>query len=141
MDTIKLISDSGRTFEIPSKYSKFIEIIKETVDENDNDNEICISGYSDNSIGLVISYIEYYIKNPMNPIYKPIMDLDIYKLVNDKWYADFISTIDRKQLFELTNLADFLVVGPLLNLCLAKIATQLKGQKLEVYKEYFGISD
>ena len=68
---------------------------------------------------------------------KPIRSVDMAKVVEDVWDADFINSMPKKDLFQLTLAANYMDMTDLLHLACAKVATMIKGKSPEEIKRNF----
>lgn len=64
-------------------------------------------------------FLVHYHDNPMQELVRPLKS-NVLSHVIEKWYVDFIE-VDQEQLFDLMQVADYLNIKPLLDLCAVKV--------------------
>jgi len=67
-------------------------------------------------------------------IAKPIRSINMYKIVEDPWDAEFANSMTKRELFLLTLAANYIDCQSLLHLMCAKIATLIKGKNPDEIK-------
>jgi len=140
MKIIKLVSSSNDIIKIDSMYMNLSSIILE-LSENDNNEEIEVSlPFNTQVIKLVVDFCEYYSTDPLVLTNcNPLGTNDINQLMQ-KWYVEYIN-IPSELVFELMNIANYLIIEELIELTSVKIATILKGKSPEQIREHFNIKD
>jgi S-phase kinase-associated protein 1 len=113
------------TFE-GDKTAKVIELKEESL------TKVCF--------GKILEYMAYHFNNPAKEIDQPLKNKNMKENVSE-WDADFIDIpISNKDLlFALTNSANYLDVKPLLELCCAKIASELEGRTTEEMRKILNV--
>jgi len=67
-------------------------------------------------------------------IAKPIRSVDLRKSVEDQWDADFANSMTKRELFQITLVANYIDCQSLMHLMCAKIASLIKGKSPEEIK-------
>lgn len=79
----------------------------------------------------VVQYMKYHTDNPSKEIEKPLKSANMSEVVS-QWDADFVD-VDQELLFELILAANYMDIKPLLDLTCAKVASMIKGTRLESF--------
>ena len=87
----------------------------------------------------VITFCEHFKVAPLAEIQKPIKSGDMSSIV-DSWHAQYIDLED-EILFELLLAANYLDIGPLLELSSCKIASKIKDWSIDKIRDFFGIEN
>lgn len=122
--------DSGR-FETSKKAVSLSLLVGSMLSENtcdsDDNEEIPLVCVTSRVLGKVVEFLEYYVTVPIeeSTVAKGGQGpVHMCEVVNG-WYAEFIDTMDRDMLFDLTLAANYLEIPPLLSLTTTKIAVLL----------------
>lgn len=151
---ILLISKDGNSIEIPIEvrhYSKLINtMLPENEDESESEsedegiNEISLPNISTEMLNLIHTFLDYTVRNnPVINIPKPLNSSDLNEIFgpNNKWYADFMNSIEISTLFELINAANYLDCQILLDIGCATVASNIKGKTPEEIRNTFSIEN
>ena len=114
------VSQEGESFSVPIPVAKLSELVKSTIDEDEDEGgqEIPIPNVKAAVLSKVLEYCTHYQQEEMTPIETPLNSSNIEDLVQP-WYADYVE-VEQSMLFELVTAANFMDIKPLLDLtCLA----------------------
>lgn len=134
---LKLISKSKKEFPIQRKYAKMSKLIRTALENDEKEEEIPIVGVESHILELVVQYLKEHKGVEPQAIEKPLRSKKMSDVCPYKWDATYIDKIGdtRQQLYDLVLAANYLDIQPLLHLGCAKIASLIKGQPLEKFKE------
>ena len=156
---VTLVSSDGQEFKLPEKIASLSGLVKSTIGGTKNDGEadddegvsgdedegndenlvIPLGNVSGDHLADVVKFMEFYVKNPMPEIEKPIISAEKFvEGLGDDFYRDFTKR-NQEYIFDMISAANFMDVAPLLDLMCASIAALLKGKTPEQIKETFGI--
>ncbi len=142
--SIQLISQEGDIFEISFSLIHLSDLIHSLIlnekNEEDYENspqEIPLTNIKSSILALILQFVEYYSKDPMREIAKPLISTQMSDVVQE-WYANYIN-IDQETLFELIEASNFLMIKPLLDLTCATVASMIKGKTPEEIRKHFNI--
>jgi len=140
--TIRLQSKDGEFFEVPLQVGKMSGLIKESIDdedEQDNVPEIPIPNVSSDILKRVIDFCKHYsLEEEMTPIQTPLRSPKLEELVQE-WYANFVK-VPKNTLFDLVAAANFMDIKPLLDLTCLAVSILIKGKSAGELREMFNIS-
>jgi len=83
---------------------------------------------------LIASYLAHHRGVKPAEIAKPIRSINLKKCVEDEWDADFANSMTKRELFQLTLVANYIDCQSLMHLMCAKIASLIKGKSPEEIK-------
>lgn len=129
---LEIITKDKKKIQVEHKYLKNSEVLN--VLESCEDNEIELN-YNESDINIIIDYLIFLHNNPELPkINQPIMDISLKTEVHPT-ELEFINLLfENKNLINILNIADFLHIQRLIELCAAKIATKFKHVKESDYE-------
>jgi len=138
--TIKLTSKDGREFVIEKKFAFISNLVKTSLDSDPAATELPMPGVKSDVLAKVIEYMSYHKGQDPPIIEKPLRSKAMKDVCRDVWDADFIDRIadNRQQLYDLILAANYMDIKSLLHLGCAKVASLIKGQPLEKFKEILG---
>lgn len=140
--TVKIQSNDGETFSIPVKVASVSEVIKNAMENEDDDDqenlEIPIPNVDAKVLQKVIDFCTHYTEEPMKEIKRPLKSVVLSEVVQ-QWYAEFVE-VDQPLLYELLQAANFMNIKVLLDLCAAKIAIMIKGKTPDELRSVFNIN-
>jgi len=132
----------GELFQVPKKIGFMSNFIKTTFEGDKTAKVIELKEESLTKVcfGKILEYMAYHFNNPAKEIDQPLKNKNMKENVSE-WDADFIDIpISNKDLlFALTNSANYLDVKPLLELCCAKIASELEGRTTEEMRKILNV--
>lgn len=73
----------------------------------------------------VLKYCEHFVEEPMTKIKMPLQSVEMKDNVQE-WYADFATEQPQPELFELITVSNDLKIAPLMTLCSATVAAEMK---------------
>merc|ERR1711879_929084 len=79
----------------------------------------------------VLRYLGHHKGKKPEEIAKPIRSTKMDRIVADKWDADFVNEMNKKEVFLMITAANYLDIPCLLHLGCAKIAALIKGKSPE----------
>jgi S-phase kinase-associated protein 1 len=94
-------------------------------------------------MNIVEEYLRYHNGNITPEIIKPLSTLKMnevkteYEKVLDQWDVDFVMKFELKQLIRVIEAANYMDVKPMLDLCCARLAIIIKGEKIEDLEKMF----
>jgi S-phase kinase-associated protein 1 len=116
------------------------ELVKSMIKDDADADELVQVHLLELSVAVlekVIQFMEHYLDHPMPEIEKPLTTNVMADLVGE-WYATWVD-VDQELLFNIILAANYLDVAPLLDMAIAKVATQVKGRSPEEVKALFRI--
>jgi len=140
-----LKSSEGKVFKLKKKHAKISRLIS-TILSSDNssgiteDNAIILSNVNEQCLGMIVEYMTHHEGKDEDVPAQTVRSNQFDKVVKDQWDATFmnklITKIDNdelelKLLFEVIMAVNYMDMKTLLYKACAKVATQLKGKKLE----------
>lgn len=111
--------------------SNLIQVLR----ESGSDDEIPLYNVSCKIFLKILEFTKHYNKDPMQTIMKPLPNDHIPV---QKWYVDYISTLQDETLYELLHASTYLDIEPLQQLACARIASLIKGKECHELKKIFG---
>ena len=99
--------------------------------------EIRVAKASAENIRMVVDYCKHYTTEPMTPIPSPLTTNQMEMLVQE-YYVQFIDGKNKQEMCELIEVANFLDIKPLLELCCATVASWVWGRSMEDVEQRFG---
>lgn len=114
------ISQEGESFPTPISVAALSELVKTTVDEDDDaeTQDVPIPNVKAAVLTKVLEYCTHYQTEKMTDIQTPLKSSKLEDLVQP-WYANYVD-VEQTLLFELVTAANFMDIKPLLDLtCLA----------------------
>lgn len=129
---------------------KLSKLIMDTLGGDTEDCEVPLGNMNPETFDKVAKFMEHHANNPMKPITKPIPSNKMEELA-DAWDAAFVggeydvgfSTRNMElqdKFFKLVLAANYLDCASLLDLCMAKLASVLKGKEPDDIKLTFDIA-
>lgn len=88
----------------------------------------------------VIEFLQYYEKDAMSHIHKPVKTDNMTNIVQE-WYVSFINALTIDSVKELLDVADYMYIPPLIDLCCLRITTLIFRKTPEDMRIILGISD
>ena len=92
---------------------------------------------------LISEYLVHHDGNDITQIDKPISSLNMSEVKTednkmlDSWDVEFVNKLKLKELLKLIEAANYMDIKGLLDLCCAKLATIIKGEKIEDVEKLF----
>ena len=125
---VTLISADGKKFEVLRKHIvPFSVFIKTALTNDPKADSMQLSKIFSEELARVIEFANKHKgKLPTETIKRPISSLEAEKFVTHPWHATFINSMSVGKLNRLIMAANNLDCAPLMELCAAKIAANLK---------------
>jgi S-phase kinase-associated protein 1 len=127
-------ADPGK-FEISVKAASMCKLVRSILEGDKAATEIPIKKVSKEILELIVEYLKHHDGKVPAEIAKPIRSVQMNKIVEDKWDADFIDGMNKKTIFQVILGANYMDVPSLLHLGCAKIATLIKGKSPDEIKQ------
>lgn len=127
---VKLISSDNEVFELPVEIAILCKIVATGIEGrevDDEDVEIVLPFVKGATLANIVKFLNYHHVTPLCEIPKPLRTKNLSDAI-PRWYADFIK-MELEELFGLTLASNYVDCPPLLELCCAEIAAQIKGMK------------
>ena len=138
---VRLVSQEGESYEVPLKTAKMSELVKNMIDEDQDEEEtqeIPLPNVKSQILSKVIEYTQHYnTVEAMVEIEKPLKSANMHEVVQE-WYASYVD-VEQDILFELILAANYLDIKPLLDLTCATVASMIKGKTPEEIRKTFNI--
>lgn len=128
-------------FEIKKRDALMCKLVKNIIEGDQTAKEIEIKKVSGPILNLVVEYLAHHKGVVPAEIAKPIKSVQMDKIVECKWDAEFINKPTKKVIFQLILAANYMDIKSLLHLGCAKIATLIKGKSPEEIKKILGDED
>lgn len=142
-DVIIKLATSDVTIKIPRNEVLMSELIKCMIEDDNSDLiEIPLQEGKMDTLLKTASFFKYHVNNPMRDIPKPLPTKDLTQYVDEFDYNLVTFPSDSQdKLFDLILFANYLNVPSLLHLGIAKIASILKDERVDVYLKYLGLEN
>ena len=139
--TRKLKSQEGELFEVEENCLKMSNFFKDLINDfPDPEQEIMINQIKSNELKKIIDYLNHYENKKPKEIPKPLPSGDLKEVLND-WDYYYINKLSLSKCIDLLNAAFFLDISELVNLCSAKIASEMLIGTVEEVREKFEWKD
>lgn len=138
---ISIHSNDNCTFCFPKSTVCMSEFVKNTLLTDRDATQLSLN-VKGSTLELIFEYMMYHTTNgrsplAIKPILKPIRSLDMKKIVDDPWDAEFSLKLEHKQVFDIIVASNYLQVEPLLNLLCARVATLIKNKSHDEIRKLF----
>ena len=137
MNLINLRSNDDVVIPIPIEHVNSSSFMNEMIMEDSNLTEIPLD-VPGRQLLLLVKFMNDHAVDPMPKISNPI-DSDVMSEMVGPKYAAYVDDMNSEQLFDIVLNANYLGIGPFIDLCCAKIATNIKGKSVEQISEYIGL--
>ena len=136
-DDITLISSDEQKFQVSFKIIKLCSMIDDMIKFNEEVKDINLPNIHSRDLQRIITFCELYLKHPFK-INKPVVG----KRLEDIIPKQFISLIDiePQQLVILANIAVYLQLQSLENVCAAAIALIIQTESIASIRKLFSIN-
>lgn len=113
--TIKLISRSGDSFELPYAAAILSQTVKdaqscEDDEENENPDDVEIVKVESRCLEKVVEFLVHHLEEPLAEIKTPLEDNTFDGVVKQQFYRDFVKGVDQPMLFDLVTAANFMAI-------------------------------
>ena len=140
---VTLISKGKKEYKILKNYAEVSGKINQKITENLRKTDpILLLEINDSTLEKIIEFL-VYIKGepPKEEIKKPIITNILSSIVEDQYLVKFIEDLSQNLLFEITEIATFLEIECLIDLCTVKIACLCFDKNEEELFKTFGITE
>lgn len=149
--TVRLAASDGELFTVPVRVARLSKLVSGMIPALDDDceegaaaeeiDDIPLPNVSSRQLSRVLEFCAMHVeKEPMTEIERPLTSNDLTRLVQP-WYASFVGDLGVAGTVELLVAANYLDVGPLLNLCMAEIGCKLKDRRISELRAYLGVAE
>ena len=115
--------------------------LKDMLEEKDDifTEEIWLPTVSSEMFGYVKDYCQHfdYQKDPF--IEYPLKSNNLAEVLEDRWEADFITSLSLENVLSLLQAANYLNIPALFEVCCARIGAEFRGKNFDQVKKNFGI--
>lgn len=141
-DTVELVSKEGEPHAVNRRTALMSKHIDNVLSNDRRAKSIELSNVSSAILKIILEYMTYHTTGGRDPsmikeIAKPVRSLEMRKIVDDVWDADFADRMTPKQIFEIILAANYMQVDPLLHLFSAKTATMIKSKSHDEIRKMF----
>ncbi|XP_008788796.2 SKP1-like protein 4 [Phoenix dactylifera] len=130
--TVVLKSSDGEEFEVESVVAIQSEMIKNMIEDGCAESSVPLP----NVVGSVLAKVVEYWNRHGSRKADGAAEGEAKELT--EWEKEFVK-VEKEELFELINAANFLSTKPLLDLCCQAVADTIKDMAVEDVRDYFGI--
>ncbi|XP_038978686.1 SKP1-like protein 1A [Phoenix dactylifera] len=130
--TVVLKSSDGEEFEVESVVAIQSEMIKNMIEDGCAESSVPLP----NVVGSVLAKVVEYWNRHGSRKSDGAAEGEAKELT--EWEKEFVK-VEKEELFELINAANFLSTKPLLDLCCQAVADTIKDMAVEDVRDYFGI--
>lgn len=135
-----VVTSDKHEIEITEEMANFSNIWKmmtdDDLDHGDEEKIIFPTPIRKELIDKVLDFINLCLQEPVGEISKPLSSGDFESNSGvPSWAEDWLKTMDKKELQAMIMCANFLDIQPLLHLCSAYVAFQIKGKTPDEIKE------
>eukprot|EP00455_Lapot_gusevi_P041420 TRINITY_DN47_c0_g1_i2.p1 TRINITY_DN47_c0_g1~~TRINITY_DN47_c0_g1_i2.p1 ORF type:complete len:173 (+),score=66.76 TRINITY_DN47_c0_g1_i2:67-585(+) len=139
---LTLVTKEGTEEKVARRVALMSGLVKTTLENDRDSTRIELSEVRHDVLQLIVEYMQHHTTPPKDPsdikeIAKPIRSLEMKKIVDDPWDAEFADRMSPKQIFDVILAANYLQVDPLLHLFCAKVATMIKNRSHEEIRRVF----
>eukprot|EP01055_Gregarina_sp_Pseudo9_P002828 Gregarina_sp_Pseudo_9__2827@NODE_305_length_3209_cov_56_840379_g286_i0_p3_GENE_NODE_305_length_3209_cov_56_840379_g286_i0NODE_305_length_3209_cov_56_840379_g286_i0_p3_ORF_typecomplete_len167_score43_33Skp1/PF01466_19/1_1e03Skp1/PF01466_19/1_2e24Skp1_POZ/PF03931_15/9_3e14DUF3342/PF11822_8/0_14_NODE_305_length_3209_cov_56_840379_g286_i026253125 len=136
--TITLKSKDGKNYDISRDAAKLSGTLNSFLDKGDPTAEIPVTIESP-VLEKIIEYMNNYKNRTPEDIPKPLPASPLSELIPE-WDAKYIA-MEQTMIFELILGANYLDIPGLLDLCCAKVASEIRNKSVEEIRKVFGIEN
>ena len=128
---------------VDEKILKKSKLLKNLIEEYDNDDEIPLNEVDKNVLTTIIEYLQHYNTMEQKKIPTPFperTDETFFKgILNDSWTYDYLKKMSIEEAIILGNAANYLQIDGLLDILAAFLAHEMSNCDVEVARKKFGI--
>ncbi|PON99334.1 S-phase kinase-associated protein [Trema orientale] len=129
---LMLKASDGVTFEVEEAVATKLGAINNMVEEEGSEDLICLPNVNGKFLGMVLEWCKKHANNNTNS------DKGNDE-VNKWWDKEFVMDLDQNTLYHLLMAADYLSGTELVDLLTEKVASMIRGKKVEEIRETFKI--
>ena len=136
-----LISHDGETFDVPYYIALQSKLIECLVEDAASGNDVPLVNVKARVLAPIIAFMRRYPGYDPPPLRKTLLNADLRHPDNQIPPADveFILAVEYDLLFEIVLATNYMDYQPLLNLCIARLASDVKSRSVEDLKRQFTI--
>lgn len=131
--------DNEKYIDVTLKCIRQSEMIS-VMFEDEDDTEIPLPNLKYDVLAKIVEYMRNHEEVKTNTIPKPLNTDTLENIVSD-WDYSYITGMENTMLFEVMEGANYLDIGPLLEMCCAHTAVLIKNKSVEEIRELFNITD
>ena len=135
-ETITLISVEGTRFDLSRKQALISKLIETALSNDPKTQEIpVLNKYKDVELSKVVEFLKHHDGEAPAIPEQPLRSKKMSD-VTTEWCANFVEQIgkNRDLLYKVIDIANYFDIPSLLHICCAKVASLIKGEKLENIK-------
>jgi S-phase kinase-associated protein 1 len=135
-EVIALISIEGTRFELTRKQALLSKLIETALSNDTKTTEIPVSNkYTDVHISKMVEFLKHHDGEAPAIPEQPLRSKKMSE-VTTEWCANFVDQIgkNRDLIYKVIDIANYFDIPSLLHICCAKVASLIKGEKLENIK-------
>ena len=135
--SVTIVSSDNIPFNVPIQVATVSNLVESMDPAEHLADPIPMLDVDGATLEKVFEFCEHFLVEPMPEIPKPIPSNDLSTLV-PRWYHEYLN-IDHEALFRLANAANYMDIGPLLDLVCAKIASMIKDKNINEIRTTFSL--
>ena len=142
-EVIALISSQGTRFELTRKQALLSKLIETALSNDTKTMEIPVSNmYRDVHISKMVEFLKHHDGEAPAIPEQPLRSKKMSE-VTTEWCANFVDQIgkNRDLIYKVIDIASYFDIPSLLHICCAKVASLIKGEKLENIKAILTTND
>lgn len=132
---LKLKSGDNEVFTLPTPYAKISNLVKTSLEQDEDADEVPIPGVKGASLKLVVNWMNHRKGVDMEPPEKPLRSKELKEILKEDWLVTFWKFDDLQALYDLILAANYMDIKALLHQGCAMVAAKIKGQPLEKIKD------
>ncbi len=135
----KLKSNDNVIFEVSEKCLALSKVLKNLANDfPEADAELPTNEVDGKTLEKIVEFLKHYENEKPKEIPKPLPSSDLKPFISE-WDSEFIDKLSLEAIIDLVNAANFLDIPELVNLCCAKLATEMTNCTIEEARKKFGI--
>ncbi len=133
--SLTIVSTDGVKYVLSREEASLSKVLLTSLEEEKQSVEIQVNVKS-STLDLILQFLRQHQGNPPPEIEKPIRSTTMSEITTE-WCADYINQIakNRMVLYDLVNSCNYLDIPSLLHLSCAKIASLVRGVKLDQIRQ------
>ena len=135
------MTNDSKTHQVDSRILNMSVLLKDMLEEKDDiyAEEIELPTITSEMMQLVIQYCAHfdYVKDPY--IEYPLKSNVLSQVLEDRWEADFITSLSQEKVISLLQAANYLNIPALFEVCCARIGADFRGKSFDSVKKDFGL--
>lgn len=136
---VELVSKDGVRFALSRGVAQQSEYIKGAIELDDSVTEVVLEHTEGKTLGKIVEWLKYHKSTPSRKIPRPLKTSNMKEAVGT-WDAAYVDC-DLQVVFEVMLSANFLSIGPLVELCCAKVASLMLGKTPRQIRNVFDIRE